>query len=158
MKPLDEILKEIFDEAELKYQHDEERSLFSIRLKAENTDVTLILKYDDTQQMIYCYSDFPVKIPKVKYISVLRAINVINYKYSHATFALDEADGQLLARACMNTDDGAINSKVVFALIQGCVNIIDFYLKELMSLIFKGDDEVFTEEIISNQKVINGLN
>jgi len=57
----------------------------------------------------------------------------------------------------MNTDDGAINSKVVLALIQGCMNIIDGYLKEIMGIIFN-TEEVFTEDKIFNHKVIHGLN
>lgn len=158
MRPLAEILKEIFNDAELNFQYAEEQNLFSLCIKTENTDVSLILKCDDAIQMIYCYADFPIKIPKVKQLEIIRAINRINYNYAHATFALDESDGQLLAKSSMNTDDGAINCKVVFALIQSCVNLIDFYLKDLMSIVFKSDINIFTEEYISNYKVINGLN
>ena len=98
MKALTEIIKDIFAELELKYLYAEEQSLFSFRLKTQNSDVNLVLRCDDAQQMISCFADFPVKIPKVKHIAVLRAINVINYNYYHATLTLDELDGQLMAR------------------------------------------------------------
>ena len=58
----------------------------------------------------------------------------------------------------MNTDEGAVNRAVVIALIYGCLNIIDLNLNEILSLIYKDEPQVFIEEIITNQKVINGLN
>lgn len=157
MKPLRKIIEEIFNEIELNYQIRENQDAFTFWIKAENTDISMILSYNDDQQVIYCYADFPVKIPKTKQIAVIRAINDINYNYLYATLVLDESDGQLVARAIMNTDDGAINSKVVLALIQGCMNIIDGYLKEIMGIIFN-TEEVFTEDKIFNHKVIHGLN
>lgn len=157
MKTLAEVLKGIFNEIELNYQNQENRNVFTFRIKAENTDISMVMNCDDAQQMIYCYADFPIRIPTVKQIAVLRKINLINYHYAHATLSLDESDGQLMARATMNTDDGAINSKVVLALMQGCVNIIDGHIKEIMGIIFS-TEEVFAEEKISDHKVIHGLN
>lgn len=157
MKTLAEILKEIFNEIELYYQNPENQNIFTFRIKADNTDISMMINCDDAQQTIYCYADFPVKIPQLKHIVVIRTINRINYSYPYATLALDESDGQLVARAIINTDDGAINSKVVFALMQGCMNIIDGNLKEIMGIVFS-TEEVFTEDKISNHKVIHGLN
>lgn len=157
MKTLAEILKEIFNEIELNYQNPENQNIFTFRIKADNTDISMMINCDDAQQTIYCYADFPVKTPQLKHIAVIRTINRINYSYPYATLALDESDGQLMARSVMNTDDGAVNSKVVLALMQGCMNIIDGNLKEIMGIIFN-TDEVFTEDKISNHKVIHGLN
>ena len=101
------------DEFELNYQRDDEHSIVDTSLQSDGAAYHIRLAALEEQELVYCFSSYPLNVPEDKRPAMCELINAINFENVVGMLTLDPEDGQLVCRAQCMVDDGAINSTIV---------------------------------------------
>ncbi|MCB6981880.1 YbjN domain-containing protein, partial [Bacteroides uniformis] len=69
--------------------------------------------YNEEGAWMRCHMSLPVKVPQEKREAVLWKINNFNYDNPGVCMSMDANDGEVVAVMLVNTDDGAINDRII---------------------------------------------
>ena len=116
------------DELELHYDRDDEHCMADLKIMCETTPFHLRMVAMEDQEVLYCFSVFPIYVPEDKRPAMCELINAINYDKVIGLLTMDPKDGKLTSRVTCSLDNGAINTKIVtIALQQAICGLEDNY-------------------------------
>lgn len=154
VKPLRLHIQEFLDRAEAKYSSDEEHNLFSFTMENNGMGINVYIVYNEEGSWIRCHMLLPVRIPEEKMDAVLWKINKFNYDNPGVCMSMDTNDGEVVAVMLVNTDDGAINDKVINAMIFSCYNALDACIPDIMCIVYQRPENILLQ--MTNEKNVAG--
>lgn len=157
VKPLRMHIQEFLDRVEARYTFDEEHSLFSFSMDNNGLSIKVYLIYNEESEWMRCHMSLPVKVPKDKREAVLRKMNEFNYDHPGICLSMDMSDGEIVVTMLANTDEGAVNGKVINAMILSCYNAFDICIPEIMRLIYQQPENILMQ-MANNNSMVSGIN
>lgn len=154
VKPLRLHIQEFLDRAEAKYSSDEERNLFSLVMENNGMGLNVYIIYNEEASWMRCHMTMPVRVPEEKRDAVLWKINKFNYENSGVCMSMDANDGEVVAGMLVNTDDGAINDKIINAMILSCYNALDACIPDIMCIIYQRPENILLQA--TNNNLLSG--
>ena len=154
VKPLRLHIQEFLDRAEAKYSSDEEHDLFSFTMENNGMGINVYIIYNEEGSWIRCHMSLPVRILEEKRDAVLWKINKFNYDNPGVCMSMDTNDGEVVAVMLVNTDDGAINDKVINAMIFSCYNALDACIPDIMCIVYQRPGNILLQ--MANEKSVVG--
>lgn len=154
MKTLRLHIQEFLERADAKYVFDEEHNLFSFSMENNGMGIKVYLIYNEEASWIRCHMIVPVKVPKEKREVVLWEINKFNYDNPGVCMSMDANDGEVVAVMVVNTDDGAINDKIINAMIFSCYNALDACIPNIMCILYQRPENILLQ--MANNNLVAG--
>jgi len=118
MNKIYETIIRALDELELHYQRDDENLIVDANLQCDSASFRIRFAALEDQELLYCFSLFPLNIPADKRPAMCEMINAINYENVVGMLVMDPEDGQLSCRMPCTVDEGVINTTIVKVALQ----------------------------------------
>lgn len=150
IKPLHLHIQEFLDRAEARYTSDEEHNLFSFNMENNGMSINVYILYNEEGEWMRCHMSLPVRVPEEKREAVLWKINKFNYDNPGVCMSIDTNDGEVVAVMLVNTDDGAINDKIINAMIFSCYRALDACIPDIMCIIYQRPENILLQMANSN--------
>lgn len=157
VKPLRMHIQEFLDRAEARYTLDEEHSLFSFNMENSGLSLNVYLIYNEESEWMRCHITMPVKVPKDKRSAVIWKMNGFNYDHPGISISMDVNDGEVVVAMLVNTDEGAVNGKIINAMILSCYNAFDVCIPEIMRIIYQQPENILMQ-MANNNSMVSGIN
>lgn len=157
VKPLRMHIQEFLDRVEAKYTLDEEHNLFSFSMDNNGLSIKVYLIYNEESAWMRCHMSLPVKVPKDKREAVLWKMNEFNYDNPGICLSMDVSDGEIVVTMLVNTDEGAVNGKIINAMILSCYNAFDVCIPEIMRIIYQQPENILMQ-MANNNSMVSGIN
>lgn len=157
VKPLRMHIQEFLDRAEARYTLNEEHSLFSFNMENNGLSLNVYLIYNEESEWMRCHITMPVKVPKDKRSAVIWKMNGFNYDHPGISISMDVSDGEIVVTMLANTDEGAVNGKIINAMILSCYNAFDVCIPEIMRLIYQQPENILMQ-MANNNSMVSGIN
>lgn len=155
IKPLRTHIQEFLEQVEADYQYDEDNHCFTFGLTSNGMGVKALVMYNEENSWMRCHILMPAKVPEDKRVIIILLLNRMNNEFSGICLSMDEEDGEIIATMLVNTDEGAINHKVINAMIQTCYNVIDNCIPKVMRIIYQQPEDILLQMTENqNQKSI----
>lgn len=154
VKPLRLHIQEFLDRAEAKYTSDEEHHMFSFGMENNGMEINAYVLYNEEASWMRCHMSLPVRVPQEKREAVLWKINKFNYDNPGVCMSMDENDGEIVATMLVNTDDGAINDKLINAMILSCYNAWDACIPDIMCIVYQRTENILFQ--MANKSLATG--
>lgn len=152
LKPLRIHLQEFLESIGADYQHDEANHLYAFGMTSNGMNIRAFILYNEENDWMRCHIPMPIKVPEDKRTAIILLLNKMNYEAPGICLSMDEEDGEVIATMVANTDDGAINHKIINAMIQTCYNVIDKCIPKTMRIIYQQPEDILLQ-ITGNQNV-----
>ncbi|WP_455585988.1 hypothetical protein [Bacteroides sp.] len=150
VKPLRLHIQEFLDKAEAKYTLDEEHHIFSFNMENNGMGLNTFIIYNEEMAWMRCHMTLPVKVPKEKRERVLWEMNGYNYNNPGICISMDIDDGEVVVTMVANTDEGAINDRIINAMIFSCYNAFDACIPGIMRIIYQQPENILSQMANSN--------
>ena len=147
-------IQEFLDRAEAKYTSDEEHNLFSFNMENNGMGINVYIIYNEEGAWMRCHMSLPVKVPQEKREAVLWKINNFNYDNPGVCMSMDANDGEVVAVMLVNTDDGAINDRIINAMIFSCYNALDVCIPDIMCIVYQRPENILLQ--VANKNIVVG--
>lgn len=145
LKPLRIHLQEFLEQVEADYQYDDENHCYTFGMTSNGMGIRAFILYNEENDWMRCHIPMPAKVPEEKRTAVILLLNKINNGCPGICLNMDEEDGEIVATMLVNTDDGAINHKIINAMIQTCYNIIDDCIPKVMRIIYQQPEDMLLQ-------------
>ncbi len=132
MANITETAKRFLDEAEFRYNFNEERNSFEFGLKLENgsAQVRFICRDDDDYFLVFAFWEGKVPVKSVP--AVLPIINDINFNTRFTTLTIDPEDGELACHAGVNIDGATVSTEQFGVSMHVVVKCLDDNIDRIM--------------------------
>ena len=136
MSELFETLKSFFFNDEWFYVEVDERPLLRLNHWGENGRFSCQAEVNETQQIFYFYSYFPVNVPPAKQAAVAELITRANYGMRVGNFELDYEDGEVRFKTSIDVENVELTHALVSNHVYANVWTMDRYLPALFAVIY----------------------
>lgn len=152
LKPLRIHLQEFLESVGADYQHDEANHLYASGMTSNGMNIRAFILYNEENDWMRCHIPMPAKVPQEKRTPVILLLNKLNNDSQGICLSMDEEDGEVVASMLANTDDGAVNYKIINAMIQTCYRMIDDCIPKIMRVIYQQPEDILLQ-ITGNQNI-----
>lgn len=152
LKPLRIHLQEFLESVDADYQHNEANHLYAFGMTSNGMNIRAFILYNEENDWVRCHIPMPAKVPQEKRTPVILLLNKLNNDSQGICLSMDEEDGEVVASMLANTDDGAVNHKIINAMIQTCYHVIDDCIPKIMRIIYQQPEDILLQ-ITGNQNV-----
>ena len=129
-------IKAFLDSHEYNYEHDEEKSVFSMGFTLDNDRVKIRIIYNEDKEWFSVFA-YPSHSIPVKHIDkILPVLNKINFDILFGSIYCDPEDGELAVRCSASVDDRSINETMVGVMLSTALNLIDDNIDEIMKTLY----------------------
>ena len=133
MKKIFSTIIETLQEGEVKhFVADEEKSCVDFCIDGEKATYHVHLYAEEDQELLICATVFPIKVPQDRIPDMCVLINRINNSNLVTSLIVDPEDGLLQCRFTSTVDDGAINKKIVAAVMCNTINCFETHYEDLL--------------------------
>lgn len=151
IKPLRIQIQNFLENVDADYQCDEENQFFAFSMTSNGMTLKTFIIYNEENDWIRCHIPMPAKVPEQKRAAAILLLNKMNNGALGICLSMDEDDGEIVAAMMVNTDDGAINNKIINAMIQTCYNAMDACIPKIMRLIYQQPEDMLLQ--ISSKQI-----
>lgn len=145
LKPLRIHLQEFLESVGADYQHDEANHLYAFGMTSNGMNIRAFIFYNEEYDWMRCHIPMPVKVPEEKRTTVILLLNKLNNASQGICLSMDEEDGEVVASMLANTDDGAVNHKIINAIIQTCYHVIDDCIPKIIRIIYQQPEDILLQ-------------
>ena len=133
MKKIFSTIIETLQEGEVKhFVADEEKSCVDFCIDGEKATYHVHLYAEEDQELLICATVFPIKVPQDRIPDMCVLINRINNSNLVTSLIVDPEDGLLQCRFTSTVDDGAINKKIVAAVMCNTIKCFETHYEDLL--------------------------
>lgn len=133
MKKIFNTIIEALQDGEVKhYAADEETGCVDFCIDGNKATYHVHFYTDEKQELILCLTLFPIKVPIERIPSMSIILNRINNTNLITNLVVDPEDGMLQCRFPCTVDDGAINKKIVAAVMCNTINCFEQNYDEII--------------------------
>lgn len=133
MKKIFNTIIEALQEGEVKhYVADEEKGCVDFCIDGEKATYHVHLYAEEEQELVLCATVFPIKVPQDRILKMCDLINRINNSNLVTSLVVDPEDGLLQCRFPSTVDDGAVNKKIVAAVMCNTINCFETNYEEIL--------------------------
>lgn len=133
MKKIFNTIIEALQEAEIKhFVAEEEKSCVDFCIDGEKATYHVHLYAEEDQELLICATVFPIKVPQDRISEMCVLINRINDSNLVTSLVIDPEDGLLQCRFPATVDDGAINKKIVAAVMCNTINCFETNYEDIL--------------------------
>ncbi len=129
-------IKGFLDGHEYRYDHDEEKSVFSMGFTLDNDRVKVRIVYNEEKEWfsVFVYPSHSIPVKQVE--KILPVLNKINFDVLFGSIYCDPSDGELAVRCSASVDDRSINETMVGVMLSTGLNLIDDHINEIMKALY----------------------
>lgn len=125
MSKIYDTIIQTLDELEMHYQRDDEHCIVDLNIQCECAAFHLRMAAMEEQEILYCFTGFPLNVPESKSAAMCELINAINYDNVIGMLTMDPEDGQLVCRMVSSLDEGVVNPTIVKVALNTSLRILE---------------------------------
>lgn len=129
-------IKAFLDAHEYHYDHEEEKSVFSMGFTLDNDRVKVRIVYNEEKEWfsVFVYPSHSIPVKSVD--KILPVLNKINFDILFGSIYCDPEDGELACRCSASVDDRSINETMVGVMLSTALNLIDDNINAIMKALY----------------------
>lgn len=136
MNPMANLVQEYYDSQEWKYDFDDEKNIFSMRMGLKDVDFCRVITHCKERGELITLSFWPLTIPESKRQTVAEYLTRANYGLNIGNFELDMDDGEVRYKVSSVWGEILPSLKVVERLVDTGFVMLDRYGSGLLSVVY----------------------
>ena len=135
MSKIYDTITQTLDELEVHYQSDEEHCIADMTIQCDCAAFHVRMAAMEEQEILYCFTAFPLNIPESKRPAMCELINAINYENVIGMLTIDPEDGQLVCRMASSLDEGAVNPTIIKVAMHNAIRILEDNYQSILKVL-----------------------